>query len=195
MATLSYLERVAGDYIMNEQKTYTIKRHARSRRVTISIHGDGRVVVTAPRRIAESVIHAFVVQKETWIETTRQKQREKRKYIIPSNTVQPSYDACKARAKQFLKLRVEEINTHYQFEYARISVKDLKSRWGSCSSKKNLNFHYKLLFLPLDLVDYVVVHELCHLKEMNHSEKFWTLVSEIVPDYKKKREEINKYLL
>lgn len=180
---------------MNEQKTYTIKRHARSRRVTISIHGDGRVVVTAPHRVSERAIDAFVVQKQFWIESTKQKQIEKRKQIIPHNALQLSYDACKARAKQLLKSRVDAMNMHYQFQYARISVKDLKSRWGSCSSKKNLNFHYKLLFLPLDLVDYVVVHELCHLKEMNHSEKFWTLVSEIVPDYKKKREEINKYLL
>lgn len=180
---------------MPEQKTYTIKRHARSRRVTISIHGDGRVVVTAPRRVSETMIHAFVVQKQSWIESTKQKQIEKRKQIIPSNAPQPAYDACKARAKQLLKSRVEEMNRYYQFEYARISVKDLKSRWGSCSSKKNLNFHYKLLFLPMDLVDYVVVHELCHLKEMNHSEKFWTLVSQVIPDYKKKREEINTYLL
>ncbi len=181
---------------MSEQKSYTIKYHARSRRITISIHGDGGVVVTAPRRVSEAMIHAFVVQKKGWIESTQQKQREKRKEIIPQSTVsQPSYEACKSRAKKLVTSRVEEVNKHYHFDYARISVKDLKSRWGSCSTKRNLNFHYKLLFLPLDLVDYVVAHELCHLKEMNHSEKFWKLVSTVVPDYKKKRQEINTYLL
>jgi len=181
---------------MSEQKSYTIKYHARSRRITISIHGDGGIVVTAPRRVSKVTIDAFVVEKKAWIESTQQKQREKRKQIVPHTTVrQPSYEACKFRAKKLLISRVEEVNKYYHFDYARISVKDLKSRWGSCSTKRNLNFHYKLLFLPLELVDYVVVHELCHLKEMNHSEKFWKLVGMVVPDYKKKRQEINTYLL
>lgn len=174
---------------------YIIKRHARSRRVTISIHGDGRIVITAPRRISESTIHQFFLEKKEWVEQTVKKQCQKRKQIIPNNVHQPSYDACKSRAKQFIKIRVGVVNKYYQFDYARISVKDLKSRWGSCSSKKNLNFHYKLLFLPVELVDYIVAHELCHLKEMNHGEKFWRLVAETVPDYKKCRSEINRYTL
>lgn len=179
---------------MNDAISYTLKRHVRARRITISIHGDGRVVVTAPKRIAVSHIEAFIQQKKSWIAETRIRQAETRKAILPQ-LPQSSYDACKFRAKKFLKSRIEEINAHYQFEYARISVKDLRSRWGSCSAKKNINFHYKLLFLPVELADYIVAHELCHLKEMNHSPAFWKLVSETVPDYKKRREEINAYIL
>lgn len=119
----------------------------------------------------------------------------KRKQIVPIGVRQSSYQACKCRAKKYICGRVQEVNKQYQFQYARISVKDLKSRWGSCSSKKNLNFHYKLLFLPMELVDYVVTHELCHLQEMNHSKKFWTLVAKTIPDYKKKKMAINRYTL
>lgn len=121
---------------------------------------------------------------------------EKRKQIIPHPDVkQPSYQACKFRAKKYIQCRVEEINKQYQFQYSRVSVKDLKSRWGSCSSKKNLNFHYKLLFLPIHLTDYVITHELCHLQEMNHSKNFWKLVCETIPDHKKRKAEINTYIL
>lgn len=175
--------------------SYTIKRHARSRRVTISVHGDGRIVITAPKRFADSSILQFVTEKETWILDTVERMKKKKKEIIPDTVHQASYNACKSRAKKFIKSRIDEINKYYQFDYARISVKDLKSRWGSCSSKKNLNFHYKLLFLPVELTDYIVAHELCHLKQMNHSEKFWRLVAQTIPDYKKRRQEIQKYAL
>lgn len=69
-------------------------------------------------------------------------------------------------------------------EHGQIRVKDLKSRWGSCSSRKNLNFNWRLLFAPPEVLEYVVIHELCHLKEMNHSQRFWTLVANEMPDYK-----------
>lgn len=94
--------------------------------------------------------------------------------------------ACKARAKKIIQERLRHFNQEYSFVFERVAVKDLRSRWGSCSSKKNLNFHYKLLFLPVELLDYVVVHELCHLVEMNHSYKFWQLVGKTIPDYKKR---------
>ena len=69
----------------------------------------------------------------------------------------------------------------------RICIKDVKSRWGSCSSKRNLNFNWWLIMAPMEVLDYVVVHELCHLKEMNHSKDFWVLVEGILPDYKERR--------
>ncbi|MBD3363033.1 DUF45 domain-containing protein [Candidatus Dojkabacteria bacterium] len=82
---------------------------------------------------------------------------------------------------------VEEYNSIYQFKYNRIAIKNNKTNWGSCSSKKNLNFTWRLIFAPLDIIDYVVVHELCHLKEQNHSKKFWKLVSKAIPDYKTRK--------
>jgi predicted metal-dependent hydrolase len=94
------------------------------------------------------------------------------------------YAANKEAARALVLDRVAHFSLHYQVQPRRIAIKNLKSRWGSCSRKGNLNFSYKLLFLTPELRDYVVVHELCHLKEFNHGPDFWKLVSEKVPNYK-----------
>ncbi|MSO14320.1 M48 family metallopeptidase [Rickettsiales endosymbiont of Trichoplax sp. H2] len=72
----------------------------------------------------------------------------------------------------------------HNFSYKKIFIKDLKTKWGSCSSLKNLSFNWRIIFAPIEVVEYLVVHELCHLKEMNHSKKYWKLVEEIYPNYK-----------
>lgn len=94
------------------------------------------------------------------------------------------YVANKEAARALIAERITHFNRHYQVPVRRIAIKNLKSRWGSCSRKGNLNFSYKLLFLSPDLRDYVIVHELCHLKEFNHRSKFWAYVAETIPDYK-----------
>ena len=85
----------------------------------------------------------------------------------------------------------KDMNEHF-FKYNRVAIRDQSSRWGSCSSKANLNFNYRLVLLSERQSDYIVVHELCHLKEMNHSSKFWDLVEQGIPDYKNIRAEIKK---
>ena len=77
--------------------------------------------------------------------------------------------------------------------YGRISMRNQKTRWGSCSSNGNLNFNNRLLFVPEELVDYVVVHELAHRKEMNHSNAFWNVVEKYMPDYKERRKKLREY--
>ena len=81
-------------------------------------------------------------------------------------------------------------NEIYQFSYNKIYIKNQKTRWGSCSGKKNLSFNYRILFLPKKLQDYIIVHELCHLKELNHSKRFWSLVARVFPDYQNIRNEL-----
>lgn len=96
------------------------------------------------------------------------------------------YLANKEAARTLIAERIVHFNQHYQARVGRIAIKNLKSRWGSCSRKGNLNFNYKLVFMDPDLRDYIVVHELCHLKEFNHSPKFWARVAETIPDYKER---------
>lgn len=108
--------------------------------------------------------------------------------MIESAQTQSSYLGSKARAKKFVRDRIKFYAPLLGVEtkVARISIKDLRSRWGSCSSQGNLNFHYKIVLIPEDLADYIVIHELAHLKELNHSPRFWGHVQQILPDYKKK---------
>jgi predicted metal-dependent hydrolase len=87
-------------------------------------------------------------------------------------------------AKQIVIEKVEQFNQYYKFEYGKIFIKNQGTRWGSCSSKKNLNFNYRIAVLPPELQDYLIVHELCHLKEFNHGNAFWDLVGEQVANAK-----------
>lgn len=78
-------------------------------------------------------------------------------------------------------------------QYEKVKVNSAKTRWGSCNSRENINFTYRLIFAPEDVIDYVVVHELAHLKEMNHSHRFWSAVEEIMPDYREQRRRLKEF--
>ena len=91
------------------------------------------------------------------------------------------------QAKVLILKRVDFYANKMKLSYGKVTIKDQKTRWGSCSSKKNLNFNYRLIMAPLEVLDYVVVHELAHLKQMNHSELFWREVEQIIPDYNTRR--------
>ena len=99
----------------------------------------------------------------------------------------------KKKAYELINERIRELNQSGEFPVGKVSIKNQKTRWGSCSGKRNLSFNYKLLFLPENLRDYIIIHELCHLKEMNHSKNFWNLVANRVPDYKALRRQIKLY--
>ncbi len=100
------------------------------------------------------------------------------------------YRAYKEQARTLVSLRLTHFNQFYNLKLNRVFIKNQKSRWGSCSSKGNLNFNYKIALLPPHLADYIIVHELCHLKEFNHSHAFWDLVAQTMPDWKKRRNEL-----
>ena len=93
------------------------------------------------------------------------------------------YAAHKEQARELIHGRLEHYNQHYQLTYKRVSIKNQRRCWGSCSSLGNLNFNYKILLLPPHLQDYIIVHELCHLAELNHGHGFWNLVAQRIPDY------------
>lgn len=99
----------------------------------------------------------------------------------------------KSKAHQLVKKKIEELNGRYNFSCQKFVIRNQKSRWGSCSSRGVLNFNYKLVFLPEHLTDYLIVHELCHLKEMNHSRRFWNEVARAIPDYPRRRRELKLF--
>jgi predicted metal-dependent hydrolase len=106
--------------------------------------------------------------------------------------VNVNYELQKEKTRGVVINRLLHFNQYYNFKYNRIAIRDQKSRWGSCSSNANLNFNYRVGLLPEHLMDYVIVHELCHLTEMNHGPKFWELVSQVIPNYNARREELKK---
>jgi predicted metal-dependent hydrolase len=96
----------------------------------------------------------------------------------------------KEAARELIHARLEALNLQYGFIYNRVAIRDQRSRWGSCSQKRTLNFNYRLVFLPPHLVDYVIIHELCHLEEFNHGASFWALVERSCPDHQAARREL-----
>lgn len=117
----------------------------------------------------------------------RVRRRVRRK---PLNT--KKYKENKEKARDIVLSRLEFFNKHYGFKIGKVAIRNQRSRWGSCSSKGNLNFNYRIAHIPAHLQDYIVVHELCHLKEFNHSQKFWDLVAGTVPDWENSRAELQK---
>jgi hypothetical protein len=95
-------------------------------------------------------------------------------------------------ARTFVENRISYFNKFYNFEINRVAIRNQGTRWGSCSSKKNLNFNYKIIYLKPVFADYLIVHELCHLGELNHSKKFWALVGKTIPEYAKINKELRK---
>ncbi|OGY32325.1 MAG: hypothetical protein A3C02_04255 [Candidatus Andersenbacteria bacterium RIFCSPHIGHO2_02_FULL_45_11] len=174
---------------MSKLFTYTHKVSKRSRGVRLAVHGDGTVVVTAPRWIGKRMVQRFVVEKSDWILDKLRRVSTRPKKILDTRS-RSEYLEHKERARILVARRLEYFNAQYGFAYKRISIRNQKTRWGSCSKQGNLSFHYKIAFLPENLADYIVVHELCHLKEMNHSKQFWDLVARALPDHKERRKQI-----
>ncbi len=102
------------------------------------------------------------------------------------------YAEHKNKAREIALSRLAYFNSYYHFPIKRVAIRNQKTRWGSCSKKGNLNFNYKIATLPPALSDYIIVHELCHLGEFNHSPAFWKLVEKTIPNYKKIKKEFKK---
>lgn len=161
----------------------------RSNRKTLAIqvNPDLSVTVRTPRRTTQKQIEAVLKENEAWILKHIEQLKEKKAaydameidYLTPEEVKELADKALKyipERAAYFAEL--------IGVDYGRITIRNQRTKWGSCSSKGNLNFNCLLMLMPCEVIDYVVVHELCHRKEMNHSKAFWSEVEKILPDYK-----------
>lgn len=159
----------------------------RSNRKTISVEvGPRGVLVRAPRKASFSVIDKFVLDHEDWIVKQLKKREEqlKRAENADKLTVEELNELAR-KAKELIPGRVEYYASKLGVTYGRITIRNQKTRWGSCSSKGNLNFNCMLMLAPTEVLDGVIVHELCHRIEMNHSKAFYDNVYKVYPDYKK----------
>ena len=161
-------------------------RRSKRKSVAIKITADMQIVVFVPLYVSDNEIERMVISKSKWIDEHMLKvqstidERSKLEKI--------TFEQVKEFADQaveYIPKRVKYYAEKENFVYNKITIKNLVSRWGSCSTKGNLNFNCLLMLTPDYVIDYIVVHELCHLREMNHSEKFWAEVEKIMPDYQR----------
>ena len=163
-------------------------RLIRSSRKTLSIQvsTSGQVTVRAPRTMSESTIDDFLTKKESWVlkhlshATPEPVQNPAKDH--PLSDFRRSYYMESAR--KIFKRKTAFYAVKMGVTYGRITIREQKTRWGSCTSEGNLNFNWRLIFAPENVLDYVVVHELAYLKEMNHSPAFYAVVASVMPEYK-----------
>ncbi len=170
---------------------YTLKVSKSARRVRLAVYCDGKFVVTAPRHADLNIVEKFIIQKSKWILDKIDSFRSFSN-LFKSENSKNEYIKYKNDAHVLVEKKIEKFNKIYKFKFNKINIKNQKTRWGSCSKKGNLNFNYKIVLLPEKLADYIVVHELCHLGQFNHSNKFWNLVAKAIPDYLNNKEDLKK---
>jgi predicted metal-dependent hydrolase len=160
-------------------------RHPKARRYVVSVRADGVVRVTLPRWGSMREARAFARQQQHWIERQRQRLETERKAapVVPEALQRESW----ARARRELPPRLLALAAELGLSVARISVRNQKWRWGSCSRSGHICLNWRLVVMPDWVRDYVMVHELMHLRRMDHSRRFWKLVAAACPDYQRAR--------
>ncbi len=175
----------------NKKIPYILKRYRLSKTVKLRVRNTGEIFVSAPFRMSVTYIDNFVDAHSDWIRTKIELLLTHSQGL--PHTTSGDYPKYKEDARALVYELIQEVNAHYKFVFNRITIRNQRTRWGSCSRKGNLNFSYKLIFLPRHLARYVVAHELCHLQEFNHQKQFWDLVAQTVPEYKKIAQELRTY--
>ena len=157
---------------------YEIK-YSKIKNIYIQIK-DGRVIVKAPKRVNKKEIEKIIQQKSEWIQKSIEKENKKQEK-------EPRY--TKEEFKKIIEKNANELIKETGLKPNKITIKQIKYAWGSCSSKKNITLNLELIKYSQQAIRYVILHELCHIKHMNHSKEFWNLVEKYMPEYKKIKKE------
>ncbi len=170
----------------------TIRQSKRAKHIRLTISGDGVVVVTQPIGVSRERSEKILSDRKDWIV---RKLQFLKNVAVQHRSSHTEYTDSRKEVLNRVQARVIYFNVLYGHTYKRISIRNQQSRWGSCSRRGNLNFNYRIMHLPPDLMDYIVVHELCHLAELNHSANFWKLVEKAIPRYQERRKELKLHRL
>ena len=176
---------------------YKIVR-SRRRTAVIEITEDLRVIVRVPYTMPDERIRRMVREKQSIIDMKLARMRERldKQYAAFGEAVpitQGEIRELAVQARREIPPRVEHFAGIMGIQYGRITIRNQATLWGSCSAKGNLNFNCLLMLCPAEVRDYVIVHELCHRKEMNHSPRFWAEVGRVLPDYRLQRSWLKEY--
>ena len=173
--------------MLSSQISYQIIRSSR-KTMSLEIKADGSVVVRAPLRLSEAKIQKFVEEKQEWILKNLEKiqKRDAQKENVQKLSALERQH-LQNKACVVIPRRVAYYAEKLGVSYGKITLRQQKTRWGSCAANGKLNFNWLLILAPPEVLDYVVVHELCHRREMNHSQAFWKEVEKILPDYRERQ--------
>ena len=162
----------------------------RSKRKTLAIHvtKDAAVEVKAPLKMPAADIDKFILQKQAWIEKTIKKVKERKESAVTLSKEQEQ--ELKNKAQKVIPERVAYYSKIMGVSPTAVKIGDAKTRWGSCNAKNGLNFSWWLMLGDMDVINYVVIHELSHIKEHNHSKRFWAVVESMLPNYKELRKKL-----
>ena len=179
---------------MQQRKTATFSYkliNTRRKTISLGVSEDGTITVRAPYRFPVKEADRFVEEHKDWI-AVRLAEYEKIRALKPSYTEKEKSD-YKRKAKAVLEEKCRCFAERMGVSYGTVTVREQKTLWGSCSAKGNLSFNWKLVRMPEEIMDYLVVHELAHRVEMNHSPAFWAVVERELPDYKRRRDWLKKH--
>ena len=168
-------------------------RSKRARRLNISVKPFTGARVAVPYELSFESAEKITLSKARWIKRHLDKAREIEKRQTTISHDLPEIDRTLARKK--LTRRLNELSSLYGFTYNRVFIRNQKTRWGSCSAKNNINLNMNLVRLPKDLIDYVILHELVHTREKNHSKVFWAELNKVVGDAGKLKSRLKEYSL
>ncbi|MBQ8689150.1 MAG: M48 family metallopeptidase [Clostridia bacterium] len=158
--------------------------YSKRRTVSISVK-DGKIVVKAPHKASEKQIAAILEKHQRWIENRIAEDAARNK--LEAGLDEQKIKELKRNAKIYFAHKTAEFSEIMGIKYGRITITSAKTRFGSCSSRGNISYSYRLMLYPELAREYVVVHELAHIKEMNHSPKFYAIVESYLPDYKDRK--------
>jgi predicted metal-dependent hydrolase len=159
--------------------------YSKRKTLCLQIKRDGRVIIRCPYRTSKERIESFYNSHLEWVE---KKVEAVKKRMVPINELSDTdIEQLKRKAWEYIPSRVDYFASIMGVTPANVSINRAKTRFGSCNSKKRLNFSCNVMRYPIEAIDYVIVHELAHIKELNHSKRFWGIVESILPDYKERQ--------
>lgn len=176
--------------VIEDMRIPLILQRSKRKTLMIQMTDSVQLLVKAPIEMSEREIYRFLKQKTFWIYKRAKQVREKKDTRVLRT--EKELIALKEQARMVLTAKTDEYAKQIGVAYTKIRIGNQKTRWGSCSSRGTISYNWRLIMMPEAIMDYVVVHELCHLKEMNHSVRFWKLVASILPDYQECREWLKK---
>lgn len=164
----------------------------RARHVRLMVERGGRMIIVMPKRISLVSATRYLMEKKEWILAAYERAIIHPQMLLAQGGAD-EYQATKEQARARITERVAYYAGRYGVTYQSLSIRNQRSRFGGCSARGHLSFNYRLIFLPAPLLDYVVAHEVCHLRELNHSPRFWALVADTIPDYREKKRELQTF--